>query len=898
MPLLPMLRRLRYLLRRDRMTRELEEEMRLHLELRAASISEHTGANATEARHAARRRFGNVGAIRERSRDAWGMASVEQLALDLRHAARRLRLRPGFSVPILVVLALGIGATTAVFSAIDAAMLRPLPFARPDELVVLPDVEIPFQQEIGEHPAWQPPTITQLADAPELFASVAAYAAGGLNLSDPERPVRVKAGVVTTAFFATLGVRPLAGRSFTPDEGKPGGPSAVILSYGLWQRQFGGRELLGTAIQLNDKPYTVVGVMPPRFGFPDESDVWIPMSVPTTFATFEPFRGFLPSRVVARLAPGVTPRVASARMLARWERSVAAAGPRPPAYLSQLLAGKRESGAAILLQHYLGGSRDTALLVLLGATFLLLLIVCANVANLLLSDAATRRREIALREVLGATRRRVVRQLLAESVLLSLGGAALGLALAPLALALLRNILPADLAGVAPVELDHRVLGFAIALSLITALAFGLWPALGSTRGDAGAIIKSGGGHGATAGALGRTRRLLVVAELALTVMLLVGAGLMLRSFEHMMSQDFGMDPEHVGTLEISFTSGAGRRAEQLRVLHAVLARLESSPGITSAGAVNDLPLRDGGRIALRIQPDGASSSRRSAEESLARYLIASGHYFRAMGIPLLRGRSFTSADDTLPPLAVIVSQTTARTFWPGVDALGHTITLPAAMPAAQPTHYTVVGIVADVREEKLEGDPTAQMYFSIDEQAPSNVAIVARGTLPPPALLARLTDAVHAVSPAQAVFNVRTMDAVVDRSAAPRRTNTLLITIFASLALVLSALGVYAVVAYSVAQRTRELGIRAALGATARDLVSLVSGEMAWVLALGVVGGLGGAWALTRLIASQLYGVQPHDAATFALVPLLLVVLAAAATLVPALRAGRVSPAEVMKAE
>jgi putative ABC transport system permease protein len=896
-----LIRRVWYLIRRDRLAADLEDEMRLHIEMRAARM-EQSGLSASEARYAARRRFGNVAALEEASRDVWGFTSVDQLVQDVRYAARRLRLRPGFSIPVVAVLALGIGATTAVFSAVDAAILRPLPFARPHELVTLSEVNIPFEEEGSER---FPIGIEDIVAMPEIFARVAGFASGGLNLSDPERPLRLKAGVVTVDFFSVLGAQPHHGRTFAPEEGKPRAPAVTVLSYALWQRHFGGRPMLGERISLNGKPYTVVGVMRPGFTFPSESDLWIPLSVPTTPATFEPFRGWLPSRVVARVAPGVTPQGASARLFARWQQ-VAAQASEPPgepsdlevagarkSYADEILNRVREQGAAVPLQRELLGDRRRPLLILLGATVLLLLIACANVANLLLSDAAVRRREIAVRETLGATRKRIIGQLLAESGLLALGGAALGILLAPAALRVLRATLPTSLAGVTTAQLDLRVLAFATGLALVTAVAFGLWPALGATRGDATEAIKSGSGHGATVGGrMGRARRTLVAAELALAVMLLVGAVLMLRSFARLMSEDLGLDPERVATLEMSFPGNAGRAA-RLRTINAALERLSGQPGIQAAGAVNDLPLRGGGGLAIRVEMEGAPPMRSTDGMRFPRFLNVSGGYFQALGIPLLRGRTFTPADDSLAPRVAIINKTMAAAYLSGLDPIGRRFRFPGD---SVPT--TIVGVVADVREAGLDRDPPPQMFFPIDARTPVNVALVARGTLPPRQLLATLVEAVRTADRAQPVFNVRMMDEVIGKSVAPRRTNTILIATFAALALVLSALGVYSVVAYGVAQRTREFGIRAAFGATGRDLVGLVSREMVGVVVVGTVVGLAAAWALSRILAALLYGVEPHDPTTFAIVPLLMLLPALLATLVPALRAMRVSPSEVMRAD
>jgi len=886
------LRRLVLLLRRNRATAELEEEMRLHRELRAESLRA-GGASASDAQAMARRRFGNPLRHGEQSRDIWRLGSLDDLAQDIRYAARRLRQRPGFTLSVMTVLALGIGATTAMFSAVDAAILRPLPFPRSDELVTLPDVNIPFAAEPG-HPARDLSkfiTITDVIGMRQLFSNAAAYASGGLNLSDPERPLRVNAGVVSATFFSTLGVGAIAGRTFSAAEGMPGATHAVLLSYALWQGAFGGRSMIGQNVRLSDESYQVIGIMPPGFSFPAESQVWIPMSVPLTEATFRPFRGYIPSQVIARRAPGVSTTSAARQLLARWELAAVdhpEPGRRYP-NVARMLNEVRKSGAAIPLQVTLVGDRRTALLVLLGATGLLLLIAGANVMNLQLSQAATRRREIAVREVLGATRSRVVRQLLAESVLLSVGGAVVGVALAPAALGTMRALLPAALNGVAPAEVNWRLLVFATVVAIVTGVGFGLWPALGTTQVSPGEAIKSGGGHGATSRRAHRVRRGLVVAELALTAILLVGAGLMLRSFQRLMTLKIGMDVEHVGSVELAIPGEAGRRTA---LIQGALARLNAAPGVQSAGIVNDLPLGGPSGIAIAVQVDGVTRPT-DDEPRFARYLVASGGYFRTLGIPLLRGRTFTATDDSLAPPVVIVNAAMASEYWPGTDALGRTLRFPGLTAPV-----TVVGIVGDVREGALDQAPQPQMYFAAEAHPPANFALVARGSLPPAALLAQLNSAVHMTDRTQPVFHQRMMDEVVGQSVAPRRTNTLLIAAFAALALIVATLGVYAVVAHGMTQRSREFGIRAALGATGRDFVLSVSGEMASTTALGIAIGVGAAWELSRLVESLLFGVTAHDTATFIAVPVVLLVPVALATLIPARRVLRVNPAEVMRAE
>ena len=892
-----LLRRLWYFLNRDRIANDLAEEMRLHVEMREAALRAE-GIPESEAHHAAQRRFGNRTALHQRSRDMWGMGGLDRFRQDLRYAVRRLVQRPGFSLAVIGVLALGVGATTAMFSAVDAAMLRPLPFHEPDALVTLRGIQLPSASEPdgrGSQPRWTL-DLSDITAMKDVFSSAAVYAVGGLNLADPERPRRVTVGVVTASFFPTLGVRPARGRTFTEEEGRAAAPSVTVLSHALRTRQFGQRDVLGERVQLGSRSYEIVGIMPERFGFPEESDLWIPLPVPMPRggSAMEAFRGWMPSSTIARVAPGMSVEAATDRVRAMWNR-LEAEYPKTPGRRSSLelrLEEIRAHGEVAPLRQVLVGDRRSALLVLLGATGVLLLIACANVTNLLLSQSTMRRREIAVREVLGATRGRLVAQLLTESLVLSLLGTAIGVAFAPLALAAMTAIMPAALAGVAPPEVDLRVLGFATALALVTGLGFGLWPALGTTRDAPAETIKSGGGVGSTVSGGQRARRVLVAAEIALTFVLLVGAGLMLRSFERLMGLDAGVNRESVGTLELTMVRGTPPAARLERITR-ILERVAASPRIEAAGVVNDLPLRGTGGISINVTADGVSPPARD-DDRYVRWLSASSDYFETLGITLLRGRTFATSDDAGAPRVAVINEAMAKRFWPGLDPLGRTFR--TGMPDDPPV--TVIGVTADVRELRLESDPQPQMYFSVYSETPDRAAIVARGDLPPAALLAAMVEAVRAVDPAQAVFNVRMMDDVIDASVAPRRTNTVLITAFATLALVLASLGVYAVIAYAVAQRSRELGIRAALGATAADLVALVSRDMLWVIGVGLLVGAAGAWALARVMTNLLYNIDPHDPTTFAVVPLVVAVAATLATLGPAWRARRVDLVEVMRAE
>jgi putative ABC transport system permease protein len=443
------------------------------------------------------------------------------------------------------------------------------------------------------------------------------------------------------------------------------------------------------------------------------------------------------------------------------------------------------------------------------------------------------------------------------------------------------------------VHIDWRVLLFATLLAMVTGTLFGIWPAYGTSKVDPAEAIKAGGRS--VSGNVGNARRILIGAELALTVMLLVGSGLMLKSFYRMMRQDFGMVTDNAATLEMTFARRAGGQPfnapRRMEIVRTVLETLRRDPAISAVGVVNDLPLRGPGGVGIRIQAIGMPEPK---EEAYPRYLVADGGYFKAMGIPLLAGRTFDATDDSIGPRSAIISQRMATIFWPGVNPLGRTFYFGGDTASA----YAVVGVVADVRESRLDGEVEPQMYFSAEENGLSSLGLVARSTLPPTQLLGKLRDAVRAASPTQAIYNLRMMDEALSKSVAPRRTNTLLIATFGLLALVLSAFGVYAVVSYSVTQRSREFGIRSALGADRSDIIGLVGREMTWVVGIGLVAGLAGAWGLGRVIASQLYAVETHDPVIYLVIPLLLLVPAALATLVPALRAVRVSPTEVMRAE
>ena len=862
---------------------DVDDELRFHLESSIRDL-EAMGLTCDEARAEALRRFGDVTTVASwlRShdhhrlrREAW-VAHMDTLLNDVRLAVRKLWQQPAFSLSVVLVLGLGIGAATAMFSAVDAALLRPLPFHDDDRLVVVEEVHLPFELSRRRN------VLIDDARALGVFDGIAAYAPGGLNLGAGGTPLRINVGVVTPDLFAVLGVAPAAGRAFTADEGTRAGAPVAIISDGIWRSHYASsRDALGQDILLNGRAYEIVGIMPPGFAFPRESAVWIPLRLPYGFADFEPFRQFMPSVNVARLAPGVTLEQARERVLALVK---AGANPERPFTLTGTDVVKP-------MRDVLVASRRTALLVLMGATALVLLVACANATNLLLSRGATRRAEMALRTALGASRGRIVRQVVVESLMLALAGGIVGIAIAWLAVGAIGAIMPPSLAGLAPASLDLRVLGFSLGVSVTTGVVFGMWPAFGATRTDGTEIIRGGGAGATTARHGARLRRAFVVAELAISLVLAVGAGLMLRSLQTILDNDPGIVPEHVGTLEMSINRETyPQAAPRLALLERILARLARTPGIEAAAFVNELPLRGASSVRLVVQREGVPLSENWEENAWGLIQHVSPDYFRAMGIPLLAGRMARPAADSLAPQEIVLSQSLARRLFEEDSPLGRRVTVAGDM------HRTVVGVVGNVRARALDDSVGMQMYMPIAESPGPNLALVARGTLPTHVLAGHLRNAVIAQDPAQAVYNVRPMEEVIADALAPRRLNTILITGFSLVALALAAVGVYGVMSFAVARRTREIGIRIALGAARADVMRLVMREGLSLGLIGIAVGLAGAWALRRVVESELYGVAPHDPLAFVLAALVLLVMAVLASYIPSGRATRVDPVRAIR--
>lgn len=826
----------------------------------------------------------------------------DALCWDVRHAIRHARRAPFVTGLAGLALTVGIGATTAVYSAIDAAFFRPLPFPQPQQLVRLTDVRVPIDysdlQRSGDGDAADAPPmvlraspldVTDLAALRDVFSHSAVFASGAVNLGTGPQPLRIDVTFVTAEFFSLLGRDAARGRVFTSDESNAGS-RVTVLSHQLWRTQFGAAEsIVGTTVLLNDVPHDVVGIMPEDFRFPATAQAWVPMPLPVPGSlVHEAFRNFLPAVVVARLAHGVTTDVARERLdVAR--RVHAPTGSEAERHLAPV------ADLVMPLQQWLVGDRNTALAVLLASAVLVLLVACANVATLLLSLAAVRRREMATHVVLGATRGRLLRRLVVEGGMLSVASAAAGVGLAAGGLSLLEALMPPRLTGLAPMQIDVRVLAFTLSVAVVTAIVSSVWPAVATTRVEPADALRGAGGRAVSTSA--RLTRGLVVGEVALACLLVIGAGLMLKSLHALLSTDVGMRTDGVATARLSLPPARyGNAAAITEVVQRTLGHLETMPGVRRAAAINTLPLAGEMGIALAIEPEGGYAGEAPPmEERFAPYLTVSPGYFQTLGIPLLRGRDLAWTDSQRRPVA-IVNRTAAQRLWPGEDPIGKRLQYVGGGPSTP----TVVGVVADARVSQLTSDPGPQVYLPIQDQPQSYLALVAQGAdrddVSP--LLARMREAVRAVDPTLPVYGAQPMDVVMGSALVPRRVNTVLIGTFAVVALSLAVLGVYGTLAYAVARRTREIGIRRALGAPRAAILALVLRQGLMLVGVGTAIGVAAAMATTRYLESMLHGVTPRDPRTIAAVVVLFALVAAAASYLPARRAGAVDPLDALRHE
>jgi predicted permease len=881
-------RRARLLVDRRTVEREMDDEMRFHLDMEADELTRF-GATPEEARRQARLAFGGVARYKDEAREARVGRWLEELRQDARYARRVLARSRGFTVVAVSTLALGIGANTAIFSVVRGVLLRPLPYAHPERLVSITSVirGMPTAVSVPDFSDWRAESRT--------LSGLAAFFVTTTNFTSSGEPARLIQARVSANFFDVLGVQPTLGRGFRPGEDEQPAPRVAVLSDGLWRTRFGAdSSVIGRTIILDDYPTTIIGVAAPRFPLPAadhavaRQDQWVDLWLTTRFSPRDlapSSRGARWIEVIGRLASGVTVDAARAEMNTIAER-LATEDPRHDGGVTMRL---------MALQEELVGGLRGPFFVLLGAVGFVMLIACVNVASLSLGRAAARETELAVRAALGAGRARLARQMLTESLLLSIGGGLVGVALAVWGTRAFVALAPGDLALAGSVRLDGVVLCFAVAITFASGLLFGVVPAVHGANQDAQDRLRAGA-RGGTAGGARRVRQALVVAEVSLAISLLAGAGLLLRSFERLTTVDPGFRSAGVSTFSFQLSPirfpGAG---EQAQFASELLRRVRRLPGVAAAGISFDLPLSNsafGLTFAVGGRPEQSGP-----DEPRAQVRVASPDYFRAMGIPLLRGRGFTDADRADAPRALLISAEAARRYWPNEDPIGST--LETGWHSDGRTYGgTVVGIVGDVRQFSLASEPAPFIYAPLAQWPLDEMSVVVRSTAPAGTVLAASRDVVRSLDAQLPVYAAHPLDDLLRESVATRRFYALLLASFAALALVLAAVGIYGVIAYAVQQRRRELGVRVALGASRGRIVRMVMRQGMMLAAVGAGIGLAAAGALTRVLRGQLFGVSATDPLTFVAVPAVLLLVAAGACIVPVRRALAVDPAAAIRAE
>ena len=807
---------------------------------------------------------------------------METLLKDIRYGFRMILKSPGFTIVAVLALALGIGANSAIFSVVNAVLLRALPFENQEQLVHVWGTHV--KRGTDRNPASYP-DFADFRDQNQVFAHIAAYTQSVVILTGVDAPEQLSGAFATGDLFAVLGARPALGRTFTPEDEQPTSARVAVISYGLWQRRFAADpKLIGQQITLDGVSRTVIGIMPPDFAFPLEAkktEYWLPMN-PTTAINKE--RGAHYLSVIARLKPNVSLQQAQAEMNTIASR------------LEQQYPDRNTGRGVSLISMYenVVGEIRTTLLILLGAVGFVLLIACANVANLLLARAASRQKEIAIRTALGANRWRIVRQLLTESILLSVMGGGLGLLLALWGLDLLVAVMPSDLPRMKEIGLDGRVLSFTLLISVLTGIIFGLAPALQASRTELNESLKEGGRSSTEGIRRNRVRSLLVVSQVALSLVLLIGAGLLIRSFKQLRDVNPGLDPHRVLTAVVALPDAKYHEDPQIvSFFQQALQRAAALPGIEAVGAVSPLPLS--GEMAQNLLTIEGRPPAAPGERNVTNSRVVSADYFRAMGIPLIKGRYLSEQDTKDAPRVVVVNETVARKYFPGEEAIGKRIDV----TIADNNLAEIVGVVGDVKHHTLDKEAGSECYFSYQQIPSPYMTLVARSKSDNPSSLAPgLRQAVEQVDKDQPLSDIRTMEQLLADSLANRRFNMLLLGIFAAVALLLAAVGIFGVMNYSVTQRTHEIGIRMALGAQSADVLRMVVGQGMMLTFIGVVIGLIAAFALTRLMASLLYGVTATDPWTFAAVALVLSAVALLASFIPARRATKVDPMVALRYE
>jgi putative ABC transport system permease protein len=883
----------RRLMEREKKDAELAEEIESHL-AHEEDANGALGLSSEEARRRARLKFGNPRVTRERVWRYRSLPWIEDMWRDLRFAVRSLAKTPGFTAIAILVIAVGIGVNTAVFSVVNTILLKPLSYPDPQSLV-----ELMNTGPRGSMAGANVPKFNTWRQQTSIFQQVAAYDFGGagLNLTGDDHPQQVQGIHVAGDYFSMFGAPVVAGRTFTAAEDSPNGGNVVVLSYGLWKSRFGGNsKIVGSTIRLDGQPYLVVGVIGRGFVTDPVGDLWLPFQFDLNSQDMAHY-----FTVVARLKPGVTLQQADSQLKLAVDQF-------RRIYGGEL--GRQEGFGVVSLQESMIGDTRSSLLILLGAVAFVLLIACANVANLLLARASARRRELATRAALGAGRGQIMRQLITESLTLSLTGGLLGLVLGFVGVRLLLSISPAGLPRVgedgSAVTLDLNVLLFTLGLSVLTGVLFGLVPAISASRPNLSATLNDSGSRSGMGFRGGKLRSVLVVSEMGLALVLVIGAALLIRTFLKLQAVDPGFDTHNVLTMAMSISGDRFQKtAGVAQVIRDVTERLKAVPGVNNAAAGCCLPLEGGFGVPFDVvgRPKGDERS-----TGAGGYYSVSWSYFDTLKIPLLRGRSFTEHDDGSAPNVVIINEAMAKKYWPKGDPLKDRLLTGVGMgPVFVEPARQIIGIVGDTHDGGLNRDPFPTMYFPVSQMPDAETALnsrvaplwwVVRSNVDPHTLVTPIQLAIREASGGLPVAHIRTMDEIMVRTTSRERFNMLLLTIFGASGLLMAAIGVYGLMAYSVQQRTRELGLRMALGAQASNLRNMVIREGMALALIGVVLGVGGALWLTRFLASFLFGVQAWDPTAFVATPLLLCGVALIAIWIPARRATRVDPMTALRFE
>jgi putative ABC transport system permease protein len=817
---------------------------------------------------------------------------MENLLQDIRYGFRRLLKRPAITGIAIVSLALGIGINTSIFSVVNAVLLRPLPYPDSRHLMQLWETnsqQIAVAMNVQDHNQVAPGNFLDWSKQNQVFESMAAIRFLNFNLTGGDRPERIPGAIVTQNLFSVLRVAPAVGRSFLPEDAEPGRERVAVLSDSLWQRRFGGNQnVIGQKLLLNNEVFSVIGVMPPEFQYPEDAELWVLARLAVPEAPGAANANIVTNRllhyliVVARLKPGVTTQQAQADMQNIGSR-----------LQTQYPDTNGSTGVRVVtMQDEVVGDIRPTLRILLGVVVFVLLIACANIANLLLARGTSLRKEIAVRIALGANRSRIVRQLLTESVLLAMAGGILGLLIAYLGIQLLVSLSPDDIPRLKEINLDRYVLGWTFLISLLTGLISGLAPALQTSKPNVNETLQEGGRGADPAASRHGLRNLLVVIEVAVALVLLTGAGLLIKSFIHLQQVKPGFNSQDVLTMRLSLPSYKYSGEDQIKAFSTeLITRLKNLPGVASVAITTALPLsRVEAASSFTVEgqplpPDGSLP--------IANWRVISPEYFQVLKIPVIQGREFTEQDTKNVAGVVIINQSLARSAFAGQDPIGKRLLVGGDKAGSQ-----VVGVVGDVRHSSLDEIPKAEMYVPYLQTVRPVYTVVVRTKIEPSSMVSAVRNEVQAIDKDQPISSMKTMNEMRSESLAPLRFNTIILSVFAGLGLILAGVGIYGVMAHSVAQRTHEIGIRMALGAQPASVLKLVVRQAMVLVLIGVGIGLAASFALTRVMASLLYEVSTTDPATFALVALVLALVALIASFIPARKATRVNPLVALRHE